>query len=184
MLVAKRSLHIKLEFIALTITALLFSVRVFSEPYSISHTGTIGPRTTHVDVNLGESFSVTMVMDNGGATAASQSWGGGDLQCLIFEFNDARDVILTVDLDAQPPSTVSGSVTTDAGGALIGIFSRVVDNTDFTTGYTASGFRGPNGEVEYFANDNNSFFYDFAGEVAATTKGLPMNTGDWSAPSP
>ena len=104
-------MHTKINYVtsALAITALLFSVRVFSAPYSISHTGTVAnPRgLVHPDVNQGESFSVTMVMDNGGATAASQNWGGGDLQCLIFEFNDARDNLCHPKWhgpDKQPPA--------------------------------------------------------------------------------
>lgn len=172
----------KLKLIALTITALLFSVRVFSAPYATTYTGNIS--SAHPDTVEGESFRLTLVMDNGGATAVSQNWGGGDLQCLIFEFNEALDVVFAVDLDAQPPSFVAGGVTTDAGGALIGIFSAVQDNSSFTGGYTATGFTDPNGSVQYFANNANGIFYDDAGFVDDAAGGIQMNVANWSAPSP
>ena len=91
-------MHTKINYVtsALAITALLFSVRVFSAPYATSYTS-IQDQFLEPLVNgvvEGESFRVTLVMDNGGATAASQSWGGGDLQCVFFEFNDARSKLL------------------------------------------------------------------------------------------
>ena len=170
----------KLKFIALTITALLFSVRVFSAPYATTYTSIIDG--VHPDTEQGESFRLTLVMDNGGATAASQSWGGSDLQCLIFEFNDARDVVLAVDLVAQPPISV-GVATPDSAGTLTRIFTAVYGQ-GLTTGYTDAGFTNPPGSVFYYANGGNAIFFDDAGAVEDIAGGIQMDAVLWDAPLP
>ena len=176
----------------LPITALLFSVRVFSAPYATTYTSIQVPDYDEPlpdYVAEGESFKVTLVMDNGGASATSQSWRGDDLQCLIFEFNDARDVIWAIDLVAYPPVFAANSADTDDAGAFTRFFGSIYGGGS-SGEYTEVGFSNPPGEVEYYLIDANNVFIvadsngDPDGEVGDAAFGVQMKPANWSAPSP
>ena len=178
----------KLKVIALTITALLFSVRVFSAPYATTYTGIqtdSGGDPLPNGVVDGESFRVTLVLDNGGATAASQSWNGDDFQCLIFEFNDARNLVWAIDTAAYSPNTLGDQAVTDGAGALTDFFSTI-NGAGALGEYTDAGFPTPLGNVDYYLNGSNNFFLDIdSGEqVGDDTGGIQMIAANWSAPSP
>ena len=80
--------------------ALLFSFScgaAVAAPFSVSYVGTMSnPVTTgqfFTNIVNGETYKVTVVMDNGGDSSLSQTWGASDLVSVKWEFNDSRNVV-------------------------------------------------------------------------------------------
>ena len=91
----------------------------------------------------GESYQLTIVMDNGGTSAASQTWELDDLVSIRFDFNDARDVYFEVD-----PSEIGdwyegedNSAETNEDGTLTSFFKDISGYTE-TFETDLAGFTG------------------------------------------
>ena len=122
-----------------SLTSLLFASHSFAAPYYIEYTGTISAVETAVDAVIpagfpqaGEVYRVIYVLDNDGASNASQSWVKANIEALILRFNNAEDGALIIDVPnirAQfglgSSLTATGNITTDASGAVSGMFSYV-----------------------------------------------------------
>ncbi len=153
-------------------------------PFASQYTGTIST-STHPDIVAGESYAVTVVMDNGGASTVNQTWTGADLVCVTFAFNDARNVVFAADVVATPPTSIAGSATTDGAGALSSWFTTIRQFTDQSPNFAASGFSsGPTPAVTWFLNSFNAVWYDtvFARAVNDAAGGVQMAAGNWSTP--
>ena len=152
-----------------------------ADPFAITYTGTASGSGIP-GINSGETYDVTLVFDNGSATAVSQVWGGADLQCAIWRFNTARNFVFTNDLVNDPPST-GGSATTDGTGALTANFTSVNNTPADPTYYTvAGGALTP--DVLWFANGFNAVFVDNSGNVLDASGGVQMAPGNWTNPVP
>ena len=168
--------------------AISFSTLGVAAPFSITYNGTIGTEhasTFFPEVNEGESYSLTLVFNNGGANALTQTWGEADLTCAIFLVNDAQDVQFTHDLTVDPVASVDGSVTTDGAGVLTDNFTYVVYHDITSDEYEVSGIEVVD-SLDWYANDNNDVFFsnsdnDAFGDAAG---GILMAPANWSDPVP
>ncbi|MEZ5607980.1 MAG: IPTL-CTERM sorting domain-containing protein [Burkholderiaceae bacterium] len=162
-------------------------------PYAINHQGTIA-NSTFPEIINGQTYTVTFVFDNGGTSANSQTWSGANLTCVIWRMNNARDVSYVQNLVATPPSgLVAGSATTDASGALTGMFSSV-NTLDIPLGGVPAGAYTTSGitltpPVGWFADGAPTIFIDSEPSGGSTRRfddaagsGVPMNIASWSAP--
>lgn len=177
-----------------TLTALALasaSAVASAAPYAISYQGTIDDSDFPEIIN-GQTYTVTFVFDNGGSSANSQTWTDANLTCTIWRMNNARNVIFAQDLVATPPSgSLSGSLTTDASGALTAIFSAVTTQTTGSGGvpagaYTTTGIT-LTAPVAWYANNANNVLFDSNGGTGARSfgdaaGGVQMNIANWSAP--
>jgi hypothetical protein len=153
-------------------------------PYFITYTGTVAS-SRFPEVNDGESYTATLVFDNGGVTAASQTWNTGDLTCAIWTANDAGDVRFAHDLTSQGALDNTGSVTTDGGGSLSANFSLLsADPVDPGT-YTSTG-AVISDSVAWYMNDANGVFFSdsFNVDWDDAAGGVQMNIANWSNPAP
>lgn len=153
-------------------------------PFSISHTGTTSSSSIP-GITGGETYDITLVFDNGGATALSQTWTGADLRCVIWRFNNARNFVYTQNLVADPPGAIGGSAATDAAGALTSNFSSVNDFPTSGSNYTVTG-GSLTLPLAWFANSINGIFFDTntTQGVNDGSGGVQMAAGGWSNPVP
>jgi hypothetical protein len=164
------------------------SAAASAAPYAITYQGTMGaaiaPVTTLPGITVGQSYTVTFVFDNGGATANAQTWTTADLTCAIWQMNNAKNAVFVQDLTATPP-IANGSVTTNAGGALTAVFNQVEGSP--AGSYTTSGITLVPA-VNWAAAGGNHVFYDIGtGTTRAftdTSGGVQMDIAHWSAPKP
>lgn len=161
------------------------SAAATAAPFAITYTGTIG-NSDFPEIIAGQTYSVTLVFDNGGNTTLSQTWREPFLTCTIWRMNNARNVVFAQDLVAHPATDVMGSVSTDATGALVDIFSEVSQGAGAPVGtFTASGIALPD-PVLWVANNANPIFGDTPGRRVqdAAGNGVQMDVSHWSAPQP
>jgi hypothetical protein len=157
-------------------------------PYFITYTGTIFD-STFPEVNNGESYTATLVFDNGGVSSASQTWNAGDLTCAIWTANNAQDVQFAHDLTAQGSLSVAGTVTTNGAGSLTSNFGRVnADPVDPGT-YTFSG-AAISDTVNWFMNEaspvfaSGSFGPEWSDADLSAGAGVNMDIASWTNPAP
>lgn len=172
---------------ALGVAVSLAATASQAEPYAISHTGTQSDSEIP-GITTGESYELTFVFDNGGTTASSQTWSTATLQCVIWKFNTARNVVYTQDVTVNTlptgPEAPAGTVTTDAAGVLQTNFTDVIDTTAGGAGSTLVG--AAFATDAWFANNFNGIFFTVPQEGLSdfTPGGVPMAAAEWSNPTP
>lgn len=161
-----------------------FSTYSVADPYSITYTGIVG-FNEFPEVNTGESYSLTLVFDNGSANALSQTWGEADLACAIFLVNDAQDVQFSNDLTVTPEGNHSGAISTDGSGILTSNFSSLYYDPITSPQYEAVGIELAD-PIWWFANDNNNVFMSGDGnfQFGDAAGGVLMAPANWSDPVP
>jgi hypothetical protein len=191
-------LHIRnrLKHGAIAVAALALSATSAAAPFAIQYIGTTANSTFPEIVN-GLEYTVTLTVDNGGATAASQTWTASDLRCVVFQMNLAGGAggggpaSFTQDLAASNATlNVVGSMTTDAGGALTSLFSDIETNATPPAGtYSFAGF-APVPDIAWFLDSLNQVFFDHDQSSPPTRRqwgdssglGVRMAAGLWSSP--
>lgn len=148
-------------------------------PYAITHTGTMLTSTVPGVIG-GQTYEATLVFDNGGATAASQTWNGSHLKCTIWKFNTARNVVFTQH-HSGPVSTANGSVSTNPASALQTNFTEVENTSNASYAIVGTAMSGP---VSWYMNNDNGIFYRGADEIGDDTGGVQMAPAGWSNPAP
>jgi len=111
-------------------------------------------------ITAGDSAAITLALDNGGSSLASQTWAMADLQFVTFEFGTTQTTFIApfgggVDLGI-------GSFTTDADGVLTAVLSFWADfnvGSDYTTNLA------PAIPSAWFLNGANIVFSTNAGAV-------------------
>lgn len=161
-------------------------------PYATTYSGTISyvglaPSQHFAEIQEGQRYTLTLVFDNGGSSANSQTWVGSHLTCAIFRFNDASNVVFAQDLVTGPAAS-SGTVVTDGAGALTSVFSLVESDPVPAGSYTATGI-ALTPDVHWWANSIQNVFSDDQGGtygriVNDPNVGIPMTIANWSAPQP
>jgi len=172
--------------------ALLASGGAMAAPYATTYHGTIANSGMPTYAPDGAAFTLTLVFDNGGSTAANQSWGINRLTCGFWRWSPGPAQSVTVALNlGGGVAQGAGSAVTNAAGALTAVFSAV------TTGvaplpWAAFGVSGlPAGGVAGgWGADGNPLVFgvqapwggSFDDGVAGG--GVQMTPGRWSAPQP
>lgn len=111
-------------------------VAAHAAPFATTHTGTITASTLPGAVD-GEPFRFTVIFDNGGTTAAGQTWSRGDLTCVIVRVGNAG-AEFRQDLRAHVPDTLN-TFATMPDGSIDRIFSGVRNTAVQAGEYTANG---------------------------------------------
>ena len=179
-----------IRLLAVTFLFMLISGGAVAAPFSVSYTGTMQEGVNDLFTNMvdGETYKVTLVMDNGGGSLPSQTWVASDLVSVKWEFNDSRNVVFEQDIDTSYSEyIVTGSATTDANGALTAFFSEV---TSGGAVFDAVGLPDLVSPAAWFLNVTNDVFYGDADVtngsyrpwVADAAGGAQMNIASWSSP--
>lgn len=164
---------------------------VTASPFSITYNGIASaPFWTEYALPLQEiqpgPYSVRLVFDNGGTTAASQTWNGSHLTCVIWTFNSGA-VRFAQNLTTNPPTSALGSVNTNASGTLTSVFSEVTQAPFASPGYQVSGITLTD-PVAWYANSEADVFYAdrwrYAVGDSAGVVGINMIPANWSNPTP
>lgn len=163
------------------LVAMSTPVVVSAEPYAITYTSTVSA-SGFPEVTVGEGFDVTLVFDNGGSTAAFQTWSPADLRCVVWRFNDARDVVFAQDLEGFVFFTSAGSVSTDGAGVLQTNFTAL-NALNVTSDYDIVG-AGWVGAIDWHTDGFNPAFENPPTAMSAQGGGISMAIGAWSAPTP
>lgn len=159
----------------------------YAAPYATRYTGAIADSTIP-GIRNGESYEVTLILNNEQATAASQTWDQASLVCTIWRFNTDRSARFQVSLRTFPPGSYNGSMTTTADGAVSGMFSSIVSNgLDALQYNTTANLVLPPAVTWRIGSAQNALYA--GGGTANTTSfrdslyGSPRTQpGDWSAP--
>lgn len=161
-------------------------------PYAITYTGVIAHSQIAADAPDGAAFTLTLVFDNGGASAANQRWDIDQLRCGFWRWrvDDARSVAVALDMGGGLAEG-AGSARTDAAGALTAVFSAVHTGGPLAwADYDISGLPGGSA-IGWYADGNPQPFGVMAGggggsfdDGSSPTGGLQMQAGRWSAPLP
>ena len=174
-------------------TALLAtSAAAQAASYAISYQGTIGPPVTDTSaiagIAPGAGYTLSFILDNGGASASGQGWQAGDITCIVLRTGGAR---LAVDTSVFGANSVSGHVETDPAGTLSHVFGHIDRGPIPPSEYTATGLAlQPDLRLWVRPHDNSALLLrDGDASAAAPHRtatdaagGLDMNAGRWSSP--
>ena len=178
-----------IRLLAVTFLFMLISGGAVAAPFSVSYVGTMENPTTagqfFPNIVNGETYKVTLVMDNGGSSVQSQTWVASDLVSVKWEFNDSRNVVFEQNIDTSDNNYyVEGNATTDANGALTAIFSDVNAGGSVFDAVGLPDFASP---AEWFLNERNHVFasdgpWPNRPRVQDAAGGVQMNIASWSNP--
>ncbi|TGD71522.1 hypothetical protein E4634_17880 [Mangrovimicrobium sediminis] len=151
-------------------------------PFSMTWTSTVSIEDTYSGY-VGESATITVVVDNGGTSNVSQVWATTDIVSLTFSFGHATTPITTV-FDPNGGGNfafASGQYQTDGTGALTAVPSMAGDEAAPTTNDPI------NSSLEWFVNGLNGIYYSFPmgnGFLEVNNVGTNTDPGSWSNPAP
>lgn len=176
----------------LTAAALLADTGATAAPYAITYNGIIDNSGIPADAPDGAAFTLTLVFDNGAATAANQSWSIGQLTCGFWRWrvDAARNVAVALDMSGGVAEG-AGNAATNATGALTSVFSSV--NTDGPMAWADYDISGlaVGSAIRWFADGNPQAFGLMASggggsfdDGSSPGGGVQMIPGRWSAPLP
>jgi hypothetical protein len=176
---------LKLKHIALATVLAASAATAMAAPFAITHDGASIGFADLPGVNAGESYQLTLIFDNGGASTSSQTWGGQHLTCVIWRFNNARNATYVQPIDpGSAYFTWQGSARTNASGQLTVNFDMVREDAANT--FTATGLPGLAAPVAWIADSTTDpIFHNVTDNtsVSASAAGVTMNAGYWSPPA-
>ena len=154
-------------------------------PFATTYEGEVG-QSTFPEVYVEQPYTITLVLDNNGSTAAGQTWEASNLRCIIWRFNGNQSVVYAQDLLATPPFIYGGAAHTDASGVLDGFFTGLVGINVPASAYTVSGIQPPIGIANWWITGTNAILsdYDQTRAVHSTLGGVSVNPARWSNPAP
>lgn len=175
------------------LTALGLATPAPATPFATTYTGLIAHSGIPADAPDGTAFTLTLVLDNGGASASSQTWALADVRCGFWRWR--ADAVRTVAVALDMTGGIAhgaGSASTNAAGKLTGIFSAVNTGGAMTwADYDVSGLApgsaigwAADGTAQVFGlmtGGGGGSFDDGSGTPAG---GVHMLPGRWSAPLP
>ncbi|MGB3072374.1 MAG: hypothetical protein WBC18_27770 [Ottowia sp.] len=115
-------------------------------PYWTGYRGTI-QNSNIPDITNGLQYTVNFIFDNGGTSAASQTWGKAHLKCVVWRFNvnseNSEDVRFFVQDLTKPGANwnATGQIQTNGAGGMTSMYTQVgTYNLPGTTGAGAGRF--------------------------------------------
>lgn len=173
--------------------ALLAGTAATAAPYAITYHGRIANSGMPADAPDGAAFTLTLVLDNGAGTAASQGWNIGQITCGFWRWrvDAARSVAVALDMSGGIALGV-GSATTNAAGVLTAMFTDVNTGGPMAWGdYDVSGLVpgtamgwAADGMPQVFGIMTGGGGGSFDDGSGTPTGGVEMAPGRWSAPLP
>ncbi|MFT3777164.1 MAG: IPTL-CTERM sorting domain-containing protein [Ottowia sp.] len=167
--------------------ALAAATGASAAPFATTYAGQVA-ESGFGTVSGEQDFRITLVFDNGNATAGNQTWEASNLRCILWRFNNSQNVVYAQNLVAAPPTDFGGAAHTDASGALDGFFSSLIAHDVTSAQYTASGFVPALNVVHWHINNQDSIFSSQAGadflNIEAVGDGVSTAPERWSNPAP
>ncbi len=123
-------------------------------------------------VSVGDNFSLTIELDNGGTTTVNQTWTAGDVVNLIFDFNNgANRTVFNPVFDAA-----TGNFTTNGSGIL-----TAVPSNWFSTSPTVQTTNSTSTPVVWFiSGSNNVFATNTSGGVGIANVNGNIDPTNWT----
>jgi len=163
--------------------ALAHGSATLAAPYLIRYTGTVtASGISGVDPDT--AYLVALAMDNGGSSAANQTWNASHLRCIVWYFGADGDRVFVQNLTTAPPSTATGMASTDASGALTSMFSQITATpvTGPPGSYAAFNLPPPT-EVHWWINTLSPIFRYNGQEISGLAGEVPVAASAWSGPT-
>src|SRR5258708_36580093 len=91
--------------------ALGFAAGAMAAPFSVTYTDTAS--NSALGIISGQQATIKLVLDNGGSSAASQTWSSASVQCIIFPFNNSQNLFVKINYSCNsfPFGTSLGKFT-------------------------------------------------------------------------
>ncbi|WP_040481880.1 putative Ig domain-containing protein [Luminiphilus syltensis] len=160
---------------------------VLAAPFTTTYTSTILGSESVGPFNQGEQFTISIVLDNGGTTAISQTWTPAEVVAISFIMNDAPNVITTVYSPVVFSNSPTGSFVTDAGGVLTALpeLQDVDPGGLAVPGFsTVASTNDPATPGAFFINGDNPVYYNLDGDRAGMTNAANnVLAANWSRPA-
>lgn len=173
---------------SLTILLLSVSTVAVADPFSVTWTDTLS--SSDLPYLTGEPTSITFVLDNGGSSAASQTWNATDVVSVTFVFNNAPNTITTVfdPNSGNGLSSTAGSFITDAAGTLTSAPSSWNDSDGASPIISSNDPQGTS-SVRWWVNGANEIYQNQSASPdnrSASAANVSTNTDPaaWSNPVP
>jgi len=159
-----------------SVSALFLSLSVTS--LAIANPFTVSISTTQDTSDLpqffnGEAISISIVLDNGGTTAISQTWTSVDVVSITFSMNNVPNTVTTV-FPGASLTTTTGSFVTDASGSLTEVPSEwnghspaIISTND------------PNTVTNFYINGANRVYYNTEGAAGMLDVPNNINAAYW-----
>lgn len=161
---------------------------VHAAPFAITYTGTVAAGPSLAGVNAGERYSVTFILDNGGATAAGQRWLLSDLRCTLWRFGQGSQRTTfrqALTGSAGELAYGSGSVRANAAGTALVDMIHAGISVIPPANYTVSGPITLSGHVTwnvYDDEDATAFNVHEQGSFTDILGGVPTDPARWGRP--
>jgi hypothetical protein len=157
-----------------------------ASPFSVTYTDTISNFTgSFTDINVGETAQVTLVFDNGGSSAANQTWTAANVQCVIFKFNNAGNRFAAINYAGSSVPTTTGTFTTNGAGQLQAGTIDWEDQSDPVTAPSVVNIAGVTGGVGNWLLNGANRVVDFSvGAISFTNVANDTQVTNWSNPTP
>ena len=175
--------HLLSYFLKLSALLSFLSISSFvvAAPFTVTYTDTVLASSTIPPYNTGEAFTISIVLDNGGTSVASQTWTSADITSITFTINDAPDTITTV-FSPISLTTSTGSFVTNAAGVLTAVPSAWNDN-GFPLNSTVLSTNDPDLPVNaFFINSANGVYFSNTNVAEMTNVANNTTAANWSNP--
>ena len=165
-------------------TALAITSIANAAPFSVTYTDTISYAGSAAGINVGQQAQATLVFDNGGASAANQTWTAANVQCVIFTFNNAADKFVAANYAGSSFPVTTGSFTTNGSGQLQAGTIDWDDDSDPTTVPFVTNIAGVTSFDDWYLDGANSVVYLNVSPIAYTNVTNDTQVTNWSNPTP
>lgn len=162
----------------LVLLALLFTHTASADPYTLTFTSTVTTNgSLPAGVNVGDSFEIFLVVDNGGSTDISQTWSFADIVSVDFSINGGSYTASFPAATFVTP-TINGDIQTDGTGTV----------TSSTADWDASSTPGnldSNGDEldQWYINDANDIIFYVSGPNSIGAAGSTSTVNLWAVSS-
>lgn len=168
---------------ALTFATILggLAPQAYAAPYVMTYSGTTNNVAAVDGIAPNSAYTVSVVVDNGGSSAANQTWTPENVTCVRFNYG-ARQFSGLVNATA-PLTEQTGSATTNGTGALTSFFTALTYESLTGVPVGTYAYNGALIPLEWYINDANDVFFFIGGsEVGDALGGVQIEAASWSAP--
>lgn len=154
-------------------------------PFTVTYLDTIAATSSSPPYNTNEAHTITILLDNGGTSAASQTWTSADIISITFNMNDAPNTITTI-FSPVVLTTDVGSFVTDAAGVLTAVPSNWSDFIAFGTpaSSTILSTNDTNLPVSgFFINGLNAVYASASNTASMNNVANNIVAANWSNPA-
>jgi hypothetical protein len=143
-------------FAAILLTA---STAANAGPYAFTYTDTVsnGPGGYVPGASVGDTVTITLVLDNGNNSLINQTWTYSNLVSINFKVNSWSATIDYTSGKETFSGAQSGTFTTNGSGTLTSVMTYWSDNTISASNCTFSGGYNPSAPYWYLNGENGVY---------------------------